>query len=102
MACHLAVMPAEKSKPLTPLICRSRHRVFRPTTQLIAFLWAIRNGEHMRAGSLPGLDGAFSSSPLPIAPHKTGIVGDAKLAAVVALLDMYRANESAWRTPRSF
>src|SRR5262245_6678251 len=88
MACHLAVMPAEKSKPLTPLICRSRQRVFRPTTQLIAFLWAIRNGEHMRAGSLPGLDGAFSSSPLPIAPHKAAVVGDHRMGAVLAACHM--------------
>jgi hypothetical protein len=42
----------------------------------------------MRAGSLPGPDGAFASSPLPIAPHKTRIVGDAHKAAVRTALDM--------------
>jgi len=41
---------------------------FRPIRQRIAWLWPIRNGEHMRAGSLPGRDGAFASSPLPALP----------------------------------
>src|SRR5213595_2686270 len=50
---------------------------FRPIRQRIAWLWPIRNGEHMRAGSLRGRDGAFASSPLPIAPHKTRVVSDA-------------------------
>ena len=41
---------------------------FRPTRQRIASLWPIRNGEHMRAGSLPGRDGAFASSHYQLLP----------------------------------
>ena len=68
---------------------------FRPTRQRIASLWPIRNGEHMRAGSLPGRDGAFASSPLPIAPHKAGVVGDLAVTAILAALDMKRRAETA-------
>ena len=48
---------------------------FRPIRQRIAWLWPIHNGEHMRAGSLPGRDGAFASSPLPALPirHVMGV-----------------------------
>jgi hypothetical protein len=61
---------------------------FRPTRQRIASLWPIRNGEHVRAGSLPGRDGAFASSPLPIAPHKAGVVSDTQVRAGFAAFDM--------------
>ena len=42
----------------------------------------------MRAGSLLGPDAAFVDSPLPIAPHKAGIVGDAQVGALLAAFDM--------------
>src|SRR5260370_31334260 len=42
----------------------------------------------MYAGSLLGPDGAFVSSPLPIAPHKARVVSDAAVAAIFAALDM--------------
>ena len=39
----------------------------------------------MCAGPLLGPDGAFVSSPLPIAPHKAGVVGDADQAAIAVV-----------------
>jgi hypothetical protein len=42
----------------------------------------------MRAGSLPGPDGAFASSPLPIAPHKAGVIGNQRVRTLLAARDM--------------
>jgi hypothetical protein len=38
--------------------------------------------------TLLGPDGGFVSSPLPLAPHKAGVVGDAHMRAVLAALDV--------------
>ena len=61
---------------------------FRPTDALIALPMANGYGERMFAESLFSYDDAFVNSPLPVTPHKTRVVGDPAVAAILAALDM--------------